>query len=345
MVNFAGWEMPVQYHAGIKSEHEQCRNRAAVFDVSHMGQVTLHGENAAKELEGLVPSNIEGLPEGKARYTFFTNEAGGILDDIIVSNAGDCLFVVVNASMRDQDIMHLQAKLSGVEVREIMDRALIAVQGPKAEEVVANFAPVARDLKFMETTTATILDSECRISRLGYTGEDGYEISMPSSASEEITRTILNHEECSPAGLGARDSLRMEAGLCLYGNELTPSTSPVEAQLTWAIQKRRREEGGFPGDERILGEMTQGTARKLVGIMPEGRAPAREGTEIADLDGKNIGSITSGGFGPTVNGPISIGYVPTSHSEPGTRLTLIVRGKAQPAKVSSLPFVKQNYKR
>ena len=345
MVDFAGWEMPVQYPMGIMGEHAQCREKAALFDVSHMAQVLVKGDGALEALESLVPAALSTLPEGKARYTFFTNENGGIMDDLIVSNAGGYVFIVVNASMRDQDIPHMRAGLPNHDVIEVTDRALIAVQGPKAEAVVAAHCPEAADLKFMETIAADIKGAKCRVSRLGYTGEDGYEISIPEAHAEEIARAFLAHEDCEPAGLGARDSLRLEAGLCLYGNDIDQDTTPIEANLNWAIQKRRREEGGFPGAERILKQLADGPSRKLVGILPDGRAPARAGVEIQDAEGNSVGSITSGGFGPTVQGPVAMGYVSADHAEVGTKLNLIVRGKAQPATVAALPFVQQNYKR
>ncbi|MFV2033775.1 MAG: glycine cleavage system aminomethyltransferase GcvT, partial [Halocynthiibacter sp.] len=233
MVDFAGWEMPVQYPMGIMGEHSHCRQKAALFDVSHMAQVELRGEGAAEALEALVPASITPLKEGRARYTFFTNDAGGIMDDLIVANAADHLFVVVNASMRDQDIPHMRAHLDGVEVVEITDRALVAVQGPKAVDVVGALCPAAREMAFMQTMVADILGASCRISRLGYTGEDGYEISIPEARADEIARTFLTHPDCAPAGLGARDSLRLEAGLCLYGNDIDTGTSPAAAQLGW----------------------------------------------------------------------------------------------------------------
>ena len=345
MVGFADWEMPVQYPAGVLAEHTQCREKAVLFDVSHMGQVILKGESAALALEALVPSTITPLMPGKARYTVFTNEAGGIMDDLIVTNAGDYLFVVVNASMRDQDICHMRASLDGVEIIELTDRALVAVQGPAAAGVVGALAPAATELAFMESTEAEILGTTCRISRQGYTGEDGYEISIPADRSVEVTRALLGHEDCAPAGLGARDSLRLEAGLCLYGNDIDAETSPIEAQIQWVIQKRRRQEGGFPGADRILKELADGPARKLVGIEPTGRAPARPGVEVIDKDGAIIGAITSGGFGPTHGGPVSMGYVASAHAETGSTVDLLIRGKALPATVVSLPFVKHNYKR
>jgi len=345
MVEFAGWSMPINYPMGILGEHVQCRTKAALFDVSHMAQVEIRGDGAAKAFEALVPSNIDGLAAGKARYTFFTNDAGGIMDDLIVSNAGDYLFVVVNASMRDQDIGHMKSNLSGFEVIEILDRGLIAVQGPAAVDVVSKHAPAAAELKFMETIECDLLGATCRISRLGYTGEDGYEISIPDADIDRISRVLLQDDMLEPAGLGARDSLRLEAGLCLYGNDIDTTTSPVEAQLNFAIQKRRREEGGFPGADRILNEFAEGPKRKLVGIKPTGRAPARNGVEIQSTDGTTIGIITSGGFGPTFEGPVALGYVASAHAESGTEVNLLVRGKLMPATVEKTPFVKQNYKR
>ncbi|WP_435661662.1 glycine cleavage system aminomethyltransferase GcvT [Leisingera caerulea] len=345
MVDFAGWEMPVQYPMGIMGEHKQCREKAALFDVSHMGQVILRGDNVGEKLETLCPQAYATLKEGKARYGFFTNEDGGIMDDLIVSNAGDHYFVVVNAALRHQDIPHMQANLDGVEVTEIFDRALVAVQGPKAEDVVGALCPAARDLKFMETTVADIDGAECRISRLGYTGEDGYEISIPEADAIRISKLFLAHDDCEPAGLGARDSLRLEAGLCLYGNDIDQSTSPIEASLSWAIQKRRKEDGGFPGAARIQKELAEGPSKKLVGIKPEGRAPARQGVEVQSEGGDTLGTITSGSFGPTVGGPVAMGYVAADHAAPGTKVNLIIRGKAQPAEIVALPFVTQNYKR
>ncbi len=342
MVDFAGWMMPVNYPAGVATEHKHCREKAALFDVSHMGQVELRGENVAGKLESLCPSSFRTLPEGKARYTFFTNPGGGIMDDLIVANAGDHFFVVVNASMRDQDINHM--KRLDIEVKEL-SRALIAVQGPAAEAIVATHAPIAAELKFMQTALAEINGVEVRLSRIGYTGEDGYEISIPEDKVVEITRLLLEHPDLAPAGLGARDSLRLEAGLCLYGNDIDNSTSPVEANLTWAMQKKRREEGGFPGEERILRELSEGPARKLVGIKPEGRAPARRGVEVADGAGNIIGSITSGGFGPSFGGPISMGYVNADMAIADHAVTLLIRGRPHPATIVKLPFVAQNYKR
>ena len=345
MVDFAGWEMPVQYPMGIMGEHNICRTKAALFDVSHMGQVILRGHNVAQKLEALVPSALKELPVGKARYTVLTNANGGIKDDLIVSNAGDHLFLVVNASMRDKDISYMTQALDGIEVREIFDQALIALQGPAAEHVLKSHCNAIVNLKFMESITATISGVPCRISRLGYTGEDGFEISIPESKAEDITRSILDHPDCFPAGLGARDSLRMEAGLCLYGNDIDENKSPIEANLSWTIQKRRQLEGNFPGATRILRELADGPSQKLVGIKPLGRAPARAGVEVQNQNGQVIGTITSGGFGPTFEGPIAMGYVAINQAKPGNQINLVIRGKQQPAEVCTLPFIKQNYQR
>ncbi len=342
MVDFAGWMMPVNYALGVAGEHKQVREKAGLFDVSHMGQVELHGEEIPAKLETLCPSSFGKLPIGKARYTFFTNPEGGIMDDLIVANAGDFFSLVVNASMREQDVAHLRTL--DLDVREI-DRSLIAIQGPAAEAIVSAIAPKAADLKFMETALMDLMGSECRISRLGYTGEDGYEISLPNDRAIEITRAFLEHPDLELCGLGARDSLRLEAGLCLYGNDIDNDTSPVEANLVWAMQKARRENGGFPGAERILAELKNGPSRRLVGIKPEGRAPARRGVEVADNEGNVIGSITSGGFGPTFGGPVSMGYISAEHAAEGTSVNLLIRGKSMPATIIKLPFVAQNYKR
>lgn len=344
MVDFAGWSMPVQY-SGIIEEHTQCREKAALFDVSHMGQVEIRGNYAAKALETLVPSTIDGLKEGKARYTVLTNKDGGIMDDLIVSNAGDHLYLVVNAAMREQDIGHMRAAFSDVDVVELMDQALVAVQGPKAEDAVAAFVPAARDLGFMETVLCDWAGISCRVSRLGYTGEDGFEISLPDSSAREVVAALLDHPDVGPAGLGARDTLRLEAGLCLYGNDINATTSPVEANLPWTIQKRRREEGGFPGADRILTELADGPSRKLVGIRPDGRAPARQGTEIFSSGGHSIGAVTSGGFGPTTGGPVSMGYVESNYAGPGTSVILKVRNRELVGTIVELPFVTHNYKR
>lgn len=346
LVPFAGWEMPVRYPAGILAEHQHGRAAAALFDVSHMGQVRLDGADAAIALERLVPADIQGLKPGRARYTQFTDGQGGILDDLIVSNAGDHLFLVVNAGCRDADLDHLRGALEpAVRVTELADRALLALQGPAAATVLARLAPPAAELPFMGTAEMDLSGVPCRVSRLGYTGEDGYEISVPAADAMPLARTLLAQPEVKPAGLGARDSLRLEAGLPLYGHEIDTSTTPVEAGLAWSIQKRRRQEGGFAGAEVILRQLAEGTTRRLVGIRPEGRAPAREGSEIQDADGRTIGKVTSGGFGPSLGAPVAMGYVETEHAEPGRELSLIVRGKPLPARVAALPFVPRRYHR
>jgi aminomethyltransferase len=345
LVPFAGWEMPVQYPSGIIAEHLHCRQAASLFDVSHMGQVRVAGPDAAARFERLVPGNIQGLKPGQARYTLFTTDTGGILDDLIVSNAGDHLFVVVNAGGREADLAHMRAALEpDLEVRELADRALLALQGPAAAAVMARLAPESAGLVFMGTAEMDVAGVPCRVSRLGYTGEDGFEISVPADRAVELARTLLAAEEVKPAGLGARDSLRLEAGLCLYGHDIDTTTTPVEAQLGWTIAKRRREAADFPGAEVILRQLAEGPPRKLVGIRPEGKAPAREGTPV-QAGGREVGRVTSGGFGPTVGGPVAIGYVETMLAAPGTRVELVVRGKALPAEVVDLPFVPHRYHR
>ncbi len=345
MVDFAGWEMPVQYPAGIMAEHKHCREQAALFDVSHMGQLTLRAADAAAALESLVPADIVNLPVGKCRYTFFTNAEGGILDDLIVTNAGEYLYVVVNASMREQDVAHLQANLKEVELVELTQQSLIAVQGPKAVDIVSALCPYVASLRFMESVEADIAGVPARLSRLGYTGEDGFEISIPSEHADAIARLLLAHEHCEPAGLGARDSLRLEAGLSLYGNDIDTSTTPIEASLLWAIQKRRREEGGFPGDSVIQKQISEGATRKLVGIRPAGRVPARHGAPVCDEHGAVIGEVTSGGFGPTVGAPVALAYVDIGHAKTDTPIMLSVRNKLYQAQVCALPFVAHSYHR
>lgn len=346
MVPFAGWELPVQYPAGILAEHQHCRTAAALFDVAHMGQVRLDGEGAAAALERLVPADLQSLAPGRARYTQLTDEAGGIRDDLIVSNAGDHLFVVVNAGNRDADIAHFRAALEpSLAVTELADRALLALQGPQAATVLARLAPAAAELRFMTTAPMDVAGIACRVSRLGYTGEDGFEISVPAAAAAGLARALLAEPEVAPAGLGARDSLRLEAGLPLHGHELDLTTTPVEAGLAFSIGRRRREQGGFPGADIILGQLAQGPPRRLVGIRPEGKAPAREGTAIQATDGSQLGTVTSGGFGPTVGGPVAMGYVAGARAAPGTEIVLVVRGKPLPARVAALPFVPHRYHR
>ena len=354
MVPFAGYEMPVQYTAGVMKEHLHTREAAGLFDVSHMGQVILRGADyatIAAAFESLVPVDAIGLKDGRQRYGFFTNEAGGILDDLMFANRGDHLFVVVNAACKAADIAHMTANLPGIKVEEITGRSLLALQGPAAEAALAKLAPEVAEMTFMDVRDVTLAGVTCWVSRSGYTGEDGYEISVPDAQAEELARALLADESVLPIGLGARDSLRLEAGLCLYGHDIDETTSPIEAGLIWAIQKARRaggaREGGFPGAERILREIAEGPARKRVGLRPEGRAPMREGVALfADADSTEIiGTITSGAFGPTLGAPMSMGYVPADMAAPGTALSGELRGKRAPLTVESLPFVPANFKR
>ncbi len=346
MVPFAGYEMPLQYPAGIIAEHRQCRDRAALFDVSHMGQLRIRGADAAAALERLVPADVLGLAPGRNRYTMFTNEEGGILDDLIVGREEEGLFLVVNAARRAADVAHLKAALEpDCRVEPLEDRALLALQGPAAACVLARLEPAVEELRFMQSGWFEIAGARCRVARAGYTGEDGFEISVAADAAVELARALLVAEEVAPAGLGARDSLRLEAGLCLYGHDIDETTTPVEAGLAWTIGRRRREEGGFPGAEVILRQLREGAPRRLVGLRPEGRAPAREGAEIRLSGGAAVGRVTSGGFGPTVGGPVAMGYVDGAHGAPGTRLEVTVRDRAVPAEVVRLPFVPHRYRR
>ncbi len=348
MVPFAGYDLPVQYPAGIIAEHTQARTAAALFDVSHMGQVILRGAGAAAALEALVPGDIQGLGDGRMRYTQFTNAAGGILDDLMVTKADDHLFVVVNAGCKEADIALMRAGLGpDVAIEPLAEHALIALQGPKAAEVLARLAPGCGDLVFLSGAALAVDNIPCFVTRSGYTGEDGFEISLPAAEAERLARRLLTEDEVAPAGLGARDSLRLEAGLCLYGHDIDDSTTPVEAALAWSIGKRRRAEGGFPGDAVIRRQLAEGVARKRVGIRPDGRAPAREHTGIFadEAMSARIGTLTSGGFGPTIGGPVAMGYVEAGHAAPETALVLEVRGTARPARVAKLPFVRPNYHR
>ncbi|MBP5858294.1 glycine cleavage system aminomethyltransferase GcvT [Marivibrio halodurans] len=356
MVPFAGYDMPVQYPMGVLKEHQHCRAAAGLFDVSHMGQAWLvaeAGEDPAAPLEMLVPAEIQALKPGRQRYTQFTNGAGGILDDLMVTRpvgelGADRLYLVVNAACKEADFAYMSEKLAGrARLERLDDRALIAVQGPEAAAAVAHVFD-DRDLTtapFMSQSLGRFAGEVCWLSRSGYTGEDGFEISMPTAIAEELTRALLAVEAVAPIGLGARDSLRLEAGLCLYGHDIDTGTTPVEAGLVWSIGKRRRGEGGFPGAETIQAQIADGAPRRRVGIRPDGRAPAREGVEISSESGEGIGTITSGGFGPSFGGPVAMGYVRADHAEPGTAVRLTVRGKAQPATVVALPFVPANFYR
>lgn len=354
MVPFAGYDMPVQYKLGVLGEHNHTREKAGLFDVSHMGQAVLEGpdhETTARALETLVAADLVGLERGAMRYTQLLNAEGGIVDDLMVTRPAPPddegkLLLVVNAACKNGDFALLRDKLPGTVSLTVQDdKALLALQGPAAERVAATWCPEAAELTFMTARPATFDGIACHISRSGYTGEDGYEISVADGEAEGMARTLLSHDDVEPIGLGARDSLRLEAGLCLYGHDIDETTTPVEAALTWSIGKRRREEANFPGAEKILGQIANGAPRKRVGIRPEGKGPAREGTEIVD-DGVNpIGVVTSGGFGPTANAPVAMGYVDAAHARVGTPLTLLVRGKPRPAAVSAMPFIEKRYRK
>ena len=343
LVPFAGYEMPVQYPAGIIAEHLHTRAKASLFDVSHMGQVALTGADIAGKFEHLVPADIIGLKSGHVRYTVFTNERGGIIDDLMAAKEGDVLRLVVNASRKADDLAHMRHALGDGAVTYLEDRALIALQGPAAAAVLARLARGVGAMAFMSMASLEIDGMACHVTRSGYTGEDGYEISVPGAEAEKLARRLLAEPEVAPAGLGARDTLRLEAGLCLYGNDLDETTTPIEADLAWTIQKRRREEGGFPGDAIIQRELAQGPARRRVGIKPEGRQIARGHTPIVDASGKEIGMITSGGFSPSLEGAIAMGYVPAALAADGSVLRLSVRGAERSAQIASLPFVPHRY--
>ena len=357
MVPFAGYAMPVQYdltgklaercRGGVLAEHLHCRAQAALFDVSHMGQATLAGATAAAALEALVPGDIVGLKPGRQRYTLLTNEAGGILDDLMVATVQPGkLFLVVNASRKANDFAHIAAGLpAGVTLTPHPDRALLALQGPLAATVMGRLCPAAAALPFMGVAAELVRGIPCLMSRSGYTGEDGFEISVPADRAVDLVAILIEQPEVAPAGLGARDSLRLEAGLCLYGNDIDELTTPVEAGLVWVIGKRRKLAWDFPGGAAIRDQLDTGPPRLRVGIRPDGRAPARAGTEIVAEDGTEVGGITSGGFGPSLNAPIAMGYVRRDLAADGTKLSLRVRGKQLPATVTPMPFVPHRYAR
>jgi aminomethyltransferase len=347
MVPFAGYAMPVQYPSGILAEHLHCRAAASLFDVSHMGQASLHGDGAVAALEALVPGDIAALRPGRQKYTLLTTRDGGILDDLMVANLGDDrLFLVVNASRKDVDLAHIAAHLpAGVRLERHEDRALLALQGPQAIAGLAGLAPEVAALPFMGVAAVVIAGAACLVSRSGYTGEDGCEISVQAGQAEALARRLLALPGVMPAGLGARDSLRLEAGLCLYGNDIDETTNPVEAALTWVIGKRRKLAWDFVGGGPIRAMLEGGAPRLRVGIRPQGRAPARGGTEIVGADGAVVGKITSGGFGPTLNGPLAMGYVRRDLTADGTALSLMVRGRPLPAVVAPMPFVPHRYVR
>ncbi len=345
MVPFAGYAMPLQYPAGILAEHRHTRAAAGLFDVSHMGQVELSGPGVARWLERLVPGDIEGLAVGRVRYTVFTNEEGGILDDLMVAKlAPDHLSLVVNAACRQADIDHLSRHLDeDLTLAVHGDRALLALQGPAAAAVLARLAPECAAMGFMSVRPLDLAGAPCLVTRSGYTGEDGYEISIAADSAAMLARLLLEDARVMPVGLGARDSLRLEAGLCLYGADIDTATTPIEADLAWIIGRRRREQGGFPGAARILGQLAAGPERLRVGIRPDGRAPARAHTAITDTDGRPLGEVTSGGFSPSLDAPIAMGYVAASEARPGTQVFLDVRGRSLPARIVSLPFVAHRY--
>ena len=356
MVPFAGYQMPVQYPLGVMKEHLHTRTAAGLFDVSHMGQVRLSPltggsvNDVAKALETLVPIDVIDLPPNKQRYAVFTNETGGILDDLMISNMGDSLFVVVNAACKNQDIAHMQEYLKGLcKLEELADRALLAIQGPAAAAVMSRLLPETGAMVFMDSKEVTLVGVKCFISRSGYTGEDGFEISVPNQQAEQLARLLLAQPEVAAIGLGARDSLRLEAGLCLYGHDMDTAITPVEASLAWALSKVRRADGaragGYPGAAVIQSQFAEGVSKKRVGLQITEKAPVREGAEIVDAAGNVIGIVTSGGFGPSVNSPVAMGYVSTQHAVVGTKLHAMVRGKPVALEVAKTPFFPQRYHR
>ncbi len=357
MVPFAGYDMPVQYPAGVLKEHLHTRSSAGLFDVSHMGQLALRPksgkvEDAARALERLVPQDIVAIAPGRQRYAQFTNYDGGILDDLMVANFGDHLFLVVNAACKDADEAHLRANLSGdCIIDSLADRALVALQGPKAESVLAKLCAEAPSMKFMDAGPHKVAGLDCFVSRSGYTGEDGFEISVPAADAERLAKMLLDDPDVMPIGLGARDSLRLEAGLCLYGHDIDTESTPVEAALEWSVQKSRRSggarAGGFPGAEKILAHFDNGASRRRVGLLAQGRAAVREGPLLfaTSAGGEPIGKVTSGGFGPSLNAPVAMGYVPTASSALGTQIFAEVRGQRLALAVAAMPFVKNTYKR
>jgi glycine cleavage system T protein (aminomethyltransferase) len=346
MVPFAGYEMPVHYSPGILAEHLHTRSQAGLFDVSHMGQMRLGGPQSVPALEALVPGDLRALAPMRMRYTLLLGERGGIFDDLMVTRLEEGLLLVVNAARKEADLEYLRAGLRGKVVLEPLgDRALLALQGPAAAAVLSRFVDGIAGLGFMAAVEVMLNGRKCLVTRSGYTGEDGFEISLLATEAEGLARLLIAQPEVSPIGLGARDSLRLEAGLCLYGHDIDEATTPIEADLAWTTGKRRRAEGGFPGAAIILRELAQGPPRKRIGIRPDGRAPAREDTQITDPAGTRIGRVTSGGFGPSVGGPVAMGYVDRAHSGEGNAVELLVRGVSRPARVVRLPFIPTRYYR
>ena len=350
MVPFAGYDMPVQYPAGILAEHTACRTAAALFDVSHMGQLRLEGDDAAAALETLVPMDVQGLGVGKQRYALFTNEQGGILDDLMVTRRENDLLLVVNAACKDADTAHLKRHIGErCGVVPMPERALLALQGPKAVDALARLAPGVRALTFMTGGAFTLEGADCYLTRSGYTGEDGFEITVPAEAAERLARALLAQPEVQPTGLGARDTLRLEAGLCLYGHDIDTHTTPVEASLTWSIQKVRRaggeRAGGYPGAAVIDVQLASGPARKRVGLVGLDRTPVREGAPLVAADGRSVGRVTSGTVGPTVKQPIAMGWLEAALAAAGTEVFAEVRGKRVPMRVAAMPFAPHHYHR
>jgi aminomethyltransferase len=351
MVPFAGYSMPVQFPQGILKEHLHTRSAAGLFDVSHMGQIVLRGTDVAAALEALLPVDVQGLPLHQLSYALLTNECGGILDDLMVTRwSPDSCYLVVNADCKAQDIAHLRSQLpASIEIEVLSDRALLALQGPAARSVISRLLPAAADLHFMRGMSGKISGYDCYISCSGYTGEDGFEISVAAADARALAEILLLQDAVQPVGLGARDSLRMEAGLCLYGHDLDPSTTPVEADLAWSISAARRlggvREGGFPGAQPILEQMVNGAPKRRVGLAIEGRAPVREGVELVNEDGAAVGQVCSGGFGPSLGAPLAMAYVRSDCATVGTTLQAIVRGRPRPVVVAKLPFVARRYYR
>ena len=348
MVAFSGYEMPIQYRQGIKHEHEHTRTRAGLFDISHMGQLKILGESAAEVMETLVPSDITGLKPLNQRYTVLTNETGGIIDDLLITRLEEGLFLVVNAACKDNDIVHIKKALGPECSMEVMtEHSLLALQGPEASGVLKNYIPDIDQVKFFQADYYSIDNIDCFINRCGYTGEDGFEISVATKEVEQLARCLLSNEEVEPIGLGARDSLRLEAGLCLYGHDIDEVTTPVEANMSWVIAKKYRGEGAcipqFPGAENILRQLGEGSKQIRVGIRPEGKMPIREGTELLNENDICIGKITSGGFGQTVGGPVSMAYINREYQTAGTKLSVLVRGHRHTVRTSKLPFVEHRY--
>ncbi len=350
MVPFDGYEMPVAYPNGIIAEHRHCRAAAALFDVSHMGQLQLVGDAAARALESLVPMDVVGLAPDKQRYAYFTNTNGGILDDLMITRRADHLFLIVNAACKDTDLLHLVVNIGNrCNVRPLPDQALLALQGPRAAAALAKLDPGIAKLSFMTGTPATLAGADCYVTRSGYTGEDGFEISVPAAAAIALARALLALPEVKPAGLGARDTLRLEAGLCLYGHDLDATTTPVEAGLTWAIQKVRRaggaREGRYPGAAVIAAQIATGTVCKRVGLVGLERVPVREGAIVSDAAGRRLGHVTSGTLGPSVDRPVAMAYLAANHAIAGHEVYADVRGNAQPMRVAAMPFAPHRYHR